>query len=102
MENLQQQVARLEVNDEIPEEQERQMMEDVRRIEEASKKRRELIDQAKDAIEEMERLKVEEAVIGQRMKQILGEIQVNGNDERNWRCACVIGIAGLSLVSFNL
>ena len=83
MENLQQQVARLDVNEEIPADQERQLMEDIRVIEEASKRRREMIDQAKDAIEEMERLKVEEAVIEQRMKEILGELQMNGNDERN-------------------
>ena len=37
MENLQQQVARLDVNEEIPAEQERQLMEDIRVIEEASK-----------------------------------------------------------------
>ena len=54
-------------------------MEDVRQIEEASKKRHELIDQAKDAIE----VKVEEAMIGQRIKHILEELQVNRNHERN-------------------
>ena len=61
------------------------MVEDVRQIEEASKKRHELIDQAKDAIE----VRVEEAMIGQGIKHILEELQVNGNDKRNWRCACV-------------
>ena len=105
MENLQERVSRLDVSDvsgDMGEAEERQLVEAVREVEEASRRRKKLLMEAKEALFEMEQIKLEQEVVGRKMKRVLAEMEVNENVERNQRCVCVITIRGLTLVSLDM
>ena len=64
------------------------MSRDVNKLEEASRRRRQLLKEAKEALFKTEQIKLKQEVIGRKIRHVLAKLEVNGNVERNQVCMC--------------
>ena len=81
--------------DSFGQEEERQLLEDMQELEQASRQRKQILEETIAALVDLERIKVEEEIMGRNIRCIQEKLEVNRNDERSQRCVCVIAITGL-------
>ena len=74
------------------EEDDRELAEELRKLEERRAEKRKMIDNMKEKLRELEDLIEEEEVVKRKISRVVREIEVSRNDERNARYGDVVKV----------